>query len=100
MKDMIMGIISVIGTLSSILFAYLAFRKNDRTTLKDIAKSEGALLSDIGYIKSSIDRMESKLDRVEVNYEDLLTRVTRLEEKEESLEKRIANMKGTGNGIS
>ena len=38
------------------------------------------MLSDIGYIKSSIDRMEEKLDKQENNYQMLLTRVIKVEE--------------------
>ena len=74
MQEIIVASIGIIGTISSIIFAYLAFKRNEKGTIETSAKSEGALLSDIGYIKSSIDRMEQKLDHVEANYQDLLTR--------------------------
>lgn len=83
MHEIIMSLIGVLGTLSSILFAYLAFRKSENK----IAKEEGALLSDVRYIKSSIERMEHKLDKVENNYNDLLKRVIKVEEKQKNIER-------------
>lgn len=46
------------------------------------------MLSDIGYIKSSIDRMEEKLDKQENNYQ-ILTRVIKVEEAYNILNEKI-----------
>lgn len=89
MNEIVVGVIGIIGTLSSIGFAYLAFKRNHMVDTKKDGKSEGVLISDIGYIKSSIDRMEGKLDKVETNYQDLLSRLIRVEEAQSSLEKRL-----------
>lgn len=89
MNEIVVGIIGLVGTISSIWFAYLAFRRNQNHDTRKNGKSEGVLISDIGYIKSSIDRMEKKLDRVETNYQDLLTRLVKVEEVQNSLEKRL-----------
>ncbi len=53
--EIVLTIISVAGTVSSILFAYLAFKRGNKTENKAEGKNEGVLISDIGYIKSSID---------------------------------------------
>ena len=87
MKEIILTIISIIGTISSLIFAYIAFRRNDKSDVRNSAKIEGALHSDIGYIKSSIDRMEAKLDKQDNNYQVLLTRVIKVEENYNSLSK-------------
>ncbi len=89
MNEIVVGVIGLIGTISSICFAYLAFRRNEQHDTKKDGKSEGVLMSDIGYIKSSIDRMEGKLDKVEMNYQDLLTRIAKVEEAQSSLEKQL-----------
>lgn len=89
MNEIVIGIFGIMGTLSSICFAYLAFKRGQHQDTKKNAKSEGVLISDIGYIKSSIDRMEKKLDQVELNYQDLLARIVRVEEVEHALEKRL-----------
>lgn len=85
MQEVIISLIGVLGTLSSILFAYLAFRKSEDKLIKE----EGALISDIRYIKTSISRMELKLDKVENNYNDLLKRLIKVEEKQKNIEKII-----------
>ena len=74
-------IVGIIGTISTIIFAYLAFRRGINQDLTSKAASEGALLSDIKYIKSSIDRMEKKMDKLDTNYNELLLRVIKLEER-------------------
>ena len=89
MNDIIISIIGVIGTISAIIFAYLAFRRNDSNDIKDKSQKYGELLSDIAYIKSSIDRMESKLDKVENNYYIILERIIKLEQHQKAMDKRF-----------
>lgn len=89
MNEIVVGVIGLIGTISSVCFAYLAFRRNHTTDTKRDGKAEGVLISDIGYIKSSIDRMEGKLDKVETNYQNLLSRLIRVEEAQNALEKQL-----------
>lgn len=79
--EIVLTFISVLGTVSSILFAYLAFHKNSKLDEKKDGKSEGVLLSDVGYIKSSIDRIEKTLDKLQTKYDDLHTRLVMVEEK-------------------
>ena len=78
--EYVVMLIGIIGTVSSILFAFLSFKRNDTFEKRKAGKAEGVLISDIGYIKSSIDRMERKLDKVEEQYQSLLTRIVKLEE--------------------
>ena len=76
-----MYIISTLISILSILIAYMALKRNkEKDNLKEAIDS-GILLSDIGYIKKSLDRIEKRLEHVEVNYNDLLKRVIILEEK-------------------
>lgn len=77
--DIVLAIISVVGTFSSILFAYLAFRRNDRGNHKQEGKNEGVLISDVGYIKSSIDRIEKSIDKLEEGHAATKERLTKLE---------------------
>ena len=56
----IVSIIGILGTLSSIYFAYKAVNKNKLTEEKDNAKHEQVIISDIGYIKACINREKLK----------------------------------------
>ena len=48
----VVSVIGIIGTLSSIFFAYLAFKKNERIEAKNEGKQQGSIFSDIGYINA------------------------------------------------
>lgn len=91
MKEIVLTIISVLGTITTIIFAYIAFRRNFKNDLRNDGKIEGLLLSDIAYIKSSIKRMEEKLDKEESNYQMLLTRVIKVEQIYESISEKLEN---------
>ncbi len=56
------------------------------------------MLSDIGYIKSSIVRMEEKLDKQENNYQMLLTHVIKVEEAYNILNEKIEIYISEANG--
>lgn len=79
--DIVLSVISVVGTLSSILFAFLTFRRNDKGDNKQEGKNEGVLISDVGYIKSSIDPIEKTLDKLEEKFDDLRSRIIKIEQK-------------------
>ncbi len=99
--DIVLTVISVMGTLSSILFAYLAFKRGNKQEHKDEGKNEGVMLSEIGYIKSSIDRIEKSLNHLEERYADLSNRLVKVEESTKNAHKRITElhdeMKGANN---
>ena len=79
--EITLTIISVMSSLSSILFAFLAFKRNTKGDNKQEGKNEGVLISDVGYIKSSIDRIEKTLDKLEEKYDDLHSRIIKIEQK-------------------
>jgi len=79
--EITLTIISVMSSLSSILFAFLAFKRNAKGDNKQEGKNEGVLISDVGYIKSSIDRIEKTLDKLEEKYDDLHSRIIKIEQK-------------------
>ena len=90
--EIVLTIISVLGTISSILFAYLAFKRSNKQEHKDEGKNEGVMLSEIGYIKSSIDRIEKSLNHLEERYTDLSNRLVKVEESTKNAHKRITEL--------
>lgn len=93
--DVVLSVISVAGTASSIIFAMLAFRRNDRGDRRREGKNEGVLISDVGYIKSSIDRIEKSMDKLQEKYDDLHRRMATVEQK---VDDHIANAAIHGKG--
>lgn len=92
--EVVLTVISVIGTLSTILFAYLAFKRANKKEDKLSGKNEGIIISDISYIKSSTERIEKRLDKLEVINADTTTRVAVLERDVKNLSKAKYARKG------
>ena len=92
--ETVLTVISVIGVLSTILFAYLAFKRANKKEDKLSGKNEGIIISDISYIKSSTERIEKRLDKLEVINTDTTTRVAVLERDVKSLSKAKYARKG------
>ncbi len=87
--EIVLTIISVLGTISSITFGYLAFRRNSSIDTKTMGRESGTVISDLGYIKSSIERIEKRLDNSESKFEGIHTRLARVEESTSSAHKRL-----------
>ena len=85
----VVSVIGVIGTLSSIFFAYLACKKSNMQEQKVDGKSEGAMLSDIGYIKACADRVEKNLNKVDERYRNIAERLAKVEEAVTNVTKRV-----------
>ena len=71
MVEITISILSILGTISSILFVYLAFRRNDKKDIKINASKETELLLDMKWLKSSVSRMEKKINEIDDNYKEL-----------------------------
>lgn len=85
----VVSVIGVIGTLSSIFFAYLACKKSNMQEQKVDGKSEGAMLSDIGYIKACVDWVEKNLNKVDERYRNIAERLAKVEEAVTNVTKRV-----------
>lgn len=83
------SMIGIIGTLSSIFFAYLAFKKRSMDEEKNEGKNEGRVLSDICYIKSCVEQALKNLNKVDERYRDILERLVRVEETVANVIKRM-----------
>lgn len=77
----VVSIIGIFGTISSIYFAYIAYKKKDRNEIKNEGLKEGTTLTDIMYIKASIDRVLENLNKVEKRYDELQKRLMDVIEK-------------------
>mgnify|MGYP003308603049 CR=1 FL=1 len=81
------SIIGIIGTISSVFFAYLAFKRNDKSEIKIQGKSEGTIMSDIVHIKDCVDRLEKNLNKVDERYRNILERLVKVEESVSNIKK-------------
>ena len=82
-------ITSITISIISVMIAILSFKRSVLKEHKQLGKEEGSFLSDIGYIKACVDRMEKKISNVDERYQDLLQRLTKVEENLINTQKRV-----------
>lgn len=87
--NIIVTMVGLFASLSSVVFAFLAFKRSEKQEHKVEGKSEGLILSDIGYIKACVDRMEKNLAIVDERYRNVVERLAKVEENVVNAQKRL-----------
>ena len=80
LMTIVVSLVSILGTISSIVFAYITFKRNSLNEQKEIGIKQGSMSSKLEHIKTCVDRMEKHLSVVDDRYKDILVRLTKLEE--------------------
>ena len=81
MKETIIPIISLLISLTSVLITIITFKQKNKQNQRQVGKNEGLIISDIGYIKECVDRLEKTLNTINDKNHLLDIRITRIEEK-------------------
>ena len=90
--ELLISLIGLIGALSSIIFSYIAFKRSNKKDDKEEGKAEGVMISDIGYIKACVDRLEKNFNKVDELYKNISERVIKLETSLTNLSLRIEQL--------
>ena len=90
--ELTISLVGLLASLSSIIFAYLAFKRSNKEEDKSEGKTEGVMFSDIGYIKACVDRVEKNLNKVDERYRNILERLAKVEESLLNVTKRVDEM--------
>ena len=88
----LVSVVSIIGTVSSIMFSYFALKRTKLNDKSKQSKKDGILMTDIGYIKSCVDRVEKNLIKVDERYRNILERLAKVEEAVANLTKRVDSL--------
>ena len=90
--EVIVILVGLCASFSSIIFSYLAFRRSEKQEHRNDAKTEGIMVSDIGYIKACVDRVEKNFNKVEERYRNIAERLAKQEEALLNLTKRVDDL--------
>ena len=77
--------IGVLGTILGGVLSYAAFHRNSKKDSEEEGKSSGTMLTEIGYIKGGIDRIERKQDAQDARYISMAERMSAVESSPYSL---------------
>lgn len=92
-SNIVVTIVGLCASISSIIFAILAFKRNEKQEHKNEGKNEGLMMSDIGYIKACVDRVEKNMTKVEERYRQVIERIVKVEESLQNVTKRVDEIK-------
>ena len=92
--ELVVLIVGLCSSVSGIIFAFLAFRRNDRSDNKNAGKDEGTLIADVSHIKQSVDRMEQDVNKLAERHHVFAERLAKFEEVLSNIQKRIEELNG------
>lgn len=90
-------IIGAACTIVGVLLSYAAFARNAKKDSEASGKESGTVLTEIGYIKGGVDRIERKQDEQDARYITMAERVTAVESSAKQAHKRIDRLEGHEN---
>lgn len=82
--EIIVTALCSLSPIISVVVAIIVARRNKDKSVKDDGQKEGVLQSDVGYIKSGVDRLEKRLDKMDEKEEHMLERLSKVEATVES----------------
>ena len=71
--------LAALSGAAAVLFSYLSFLRTRKQDGLQDGRSAGAVLTELGYIKSGIDDIKHREDKLEARYSILLERLTAVE---------------------
>ena len=74
------SVLGFIGSLSSIIFAYLAFKRNAHKDSKEDGETEGKLQADIKYIVKTLSKLEEEFSKLDDRDRQMLERLAKVEQ--------------------
>jgi hypothetical protein len=87
--EIVTMVVGLCASISGIIFAFVGYKRNERKDNINIGKDEGSIVTDIAYIKSSVDRMERNISIVDDRYRSMAERLAKVEEGLANIQKRI-----------
>lgn len=73
--------VSVLIAICGCALSIATFFIGRTTSAKNAGQQTGQVLTELGYIKKGVDGLEKRFEKLQENYNELKTRVTKLEEK-------------------
>jgi hypothetical protein len=87
--EIVTMVVGLCASISGIIFAFVGYKRSEKKDNINIGKDEGSIVTDIAYIKSSVDRMERNISIVDDRYRSMAERLAKVEEGLANIQKRI-----------
>jgi len=74
------SVVGLLGSISSIVFAFLAFKRNEKKEYKKEGENVGQLQSDIKYIVKTLLKLEEEFTKLDDRDRQMLERLSKVEQ--------------------
>lgn len=88
----IVGIIAAVIGFGSLIVSIIVLSKNKKADDKHDGEKDGVVLTELGYIKKGIDGIESRLEKQENKYVDIVAQLTEVKVSTKQAHKRIDDL--------
>ena len=95
MKDFttIISLAGLAGTVCAMIFGYVSIVRNKKSDDRKEGKQDGAVMTELGYIKSGVDDIKRKQEQQEQQHIEVITRITAVEESVKQAHHRLDELK-------
>ena len=88
----------LVGTGCSILFGFMAFKRNQKSDEQQDGRENGTLLTEIGYIKGGIDDIKAEQREQRKTNTEFMERLVAVEASAKQAHKRLDTLENHVNG--
>jgi len=81
--------IGIAGGIAAIIFGCVTFERNKKLDDTHEGKKDGAVLTELGYIKSGVDDIKRRQEKQEQQHIEVISRLTAVEASAKQAHKRI-----------
>ena len=92
--EILTAVLGSAGTVCAVVFAYLAFKRNNKKDNESEGRNIGNVLAELVYIKSGIDDIKRKQEKQDEQYVGIISRLTGVEASAKQAHHRLDNMEG------
>lgn len=86
-------IVSAIGVIAAVMTGFIGYQNGLKKNSCRDGEERGVLMTEIGYIKAGIERIEKQQERYDQEYRELNLRVNTIETEQKTIWKRIDEIK-------
>ena len=85
--------ISAIGVVAAVVTGFIGYQNGLKKNSNKDGQERGVLMTEIGYIKAGIERIERQQERYDQDYKELTLRVNTIQNEQKTMWKRIDELK-------
>lgn len=92
--EVFLTVLSIVSSICAVVFAFAAFRRNQKKDDTDEGSSKGTIISELGYIKGGVEDIKAEQREQRKTNTDFIERLVGVEVSAKQAHKRIDTLEG------